>query len=55
MLAMVERDLGHPRAIRLPFHRMRARVPIIEVAGEMDCAGIGGEKDEPGAFAIFPC
>src|SRR5712671_1280639 len=54
MLAVVERDLGQPRAVRLPFHRVGHRIPIIEVAHDVDLTGFRGETNKPGGVSRFP-
>ena len=51
--AMVERDLNEPSAVGLPFHRVGSRIPIVEVAHEMDLGGFRSETNEIGGIARF--
>ena len=39
MMPVIQRDLEEPGAIRLAFHRVCRRVPIIEIAGQKDLLG----------------
>jgi hypothetical protein len=36
MMTIGQKELKNPRAIRLPIHRLRSRIPIIEIANKAD-------------------
>ena len=43
VMAVVQRHLQHPIAIRLAFHGMRIGMPVIEVADNRDVFGLRGQ------------
>lgn len=46
MMPVRERNLNHPGAIGLPFHRMRFGLPIIEIAEQRHAFGFGRVTNE---------
>ena len=55
MMSMRQRHLNAPAAIMLPFHRMRAGVPIVEVAHQKNLFGLGSPAKEIDRLGHFLC
>lgn len=53
MMPVMERNLNEPGAIGLPFHREGGRVPVVEIADEVDLSGRGRVADEIDRFGRF--
>jgi len=53
VMAVIERNLDEPRAIRLAFHRMRGRIPIVEIAHQMDVFGLRGDTNKVDRLGHF--
>ncbi len=54
MLPMIERQRKQPGTVRLAFHRVSGRVPIVEIADQMDAVGLGGNADKTDRFGDGP-
>jgi len=54
MMAVVELDLKEPGAVRLPFHQVRLRIPVIEIPNDRNVFGFGRVADKVcGAGVVF--
>ena len=46
MMAVVERQVDLPRAVRLALHRVRRGMPVVEIAGDENFLRVRGAADE---------
>ena len=53
VMAVGQRHLQQPGAIGLPFHRMRGRIPVIEISHQEDLLCFGSETNEIDGFGHF--
>ena len=53
MMAVAERDLPRPGAVRLPFQRQGVRVPIVEIAHQRHLFGVGRHADKVDRLDCF--
>jgi hypothetical protein len=54
VMAIGQKKLKNPRAIRLPFHGLRCRIPTIEIANEADRSRKRGLALKANRFASVP-
>ena len=55
MMTVTQLDLDEPGAIRLALHGVSRRIPIIEIAGEMDLSCSGSYADEVDRLGHLLC
>lgn len=46
VMPVIQRDLDEPRTVGLPFHRVGLRIPVIEIADQIDLSRRGRVADE---------